>query len=197
MLKYVDGTTPFMPATTKAKGDREKPFGLYEAMQFIPRFVTGENGCGVTVRLPDGYRERIREMSANEKYRHKTEEEIASLLTGTLKDGFEINIRWSASGPIFDVPGNSCGVFVDGSDREMREYVDHNVDTAQQTLVLYACLSIHLRNTLSYLSLVDKVSGGPSEPKGGGFFYTDIIFGADGEPSIVRDNKPADFPKRG
>jgi len=185
-----------MPGTTKARGDREKPFGLYEAMQFIPWFVIGENGCGVTVKLPDGYRERIGEMSANEKYRHKTEEEIAALFTGTLKDGFEINIRWSASGPIFDVPGNSCGVFVDGSDHEMREYVDHNVDTAQQTLVLYTCLSIHLRNTLVYLSRVDDRSNGSSEPKGDGFFGTDIIFGANGEPRITRDNKLADFPKR-
>ena len=186
-----------MPETTKAAdGDKAKPFSLHEAGLFLPRFVIGENGCGVTVKLPDSYRKWIKTMSGDEKYRHKTEEEIAALLTGTLKDDFEINIRWSPSGPKFEVPGNSCGVFVDGSDYGMREYVSHNVDAARQALVLHTCLSIHLRNTLIYLSIIEKKQNDYLDSKGDGFFETDIIFDERGNPSIIRDHTRVEFPEK-
>lgn len=185
-----------MQERSNPKGEKPaKTLGLYEAGQFIPRFVIGENGCGVTVKLPESYRERIGEISANERYRHKVEEEIASILSGTLRD-FEITVRWSARGPMFDVPGNSCGVFVDGSDREMREYVDHNVDSPMQALVLYTCLNVHMQNALTYLGLLERRPDSGAAEKDAGFFSTDILFDGDGKPSIIRDNRPADFPRK-
>ncbi len=168
---------------------------IEEAVRLSPRFVCDEGAHGVTVELPESYGERIAEMTANERYRRKTEEEIAAIFTGTLRD-YEINVRWSDSGPIFDVPGNACGVFVEGSDRSMEEYSDHNVDTAQQTLVLYTCLSIHMRNTLNYLGILLKDPASRPAQKSGEFFDTDIMFDKLGQPSIIRDNKLVEFPKK-
>ena len=183
-------------ATKSANDNPAELLNLYDTSQFFPRFVVRDEGCGVTVRLPNSYRKYIGMMSGNEKYRHNIEEEIAAIFKGTLRDGFEINVRWSRSGPIFDVPGNSCGVFVDGSDHDMKEYTDHNVDTAQQALVLYTCLNIHMRNTILYLGMIDRKRDTFSEPKDCGFFNTDIIFDEKGDPQIIRDYKLVEFPKK-
>jgi hypothetical protein len=102
-------------------------------------------------------------------------------------------VRWSARGPSFDVPGNSCGVFVDGSDREMREYTDHNVDTPRQALVLYACLAIHMQNALVYMGLMEKGPDRSAEQAAEVSFETDILFDNGGNPAIVRDHRQADF----
>lgn len=170
--------------------------GLYEVGQFIPEFVPGERGHGVGVKVPESYGRWIGKMSGNSAFRNMTEDMIATILRGTLKNSF-VDINWKGDGPTFRVRGDACEAIIEGSGRELTEYSCYNVDTGQQALTLLTCLGIHLRNTLNYLGIIterpDSYSNLQDPDR---VFYTRLDFDEEGNPTMRRDYKIVEFQKR-
>jgi len=145
----------FYMSSIMAETMRESP-STKSIYKNIPTFSKGFGGWGLGLRLPEDCAKMLPLIAGDKEFRADVENKLKELFKGTLKDSW-VKITWARDGAAFYTRGNACEVMLGSG----LDYECFNVDTAEQALAFYTCLTVYAKQLFCAMAYKTDYPDGP------------------------------------